>query len=211
MRRTKADAEETRQGIIDAAERLFFRNGIDKTSLEQIAAEAGVTRGAIYWYFANKTDLFMAMVDSVPLIWEDVIARAVVEDHPNPLALLETIALDALDLLGSDLRRQRIYRIMTRCAYQGDLARVRDRQQEALTRQRALFIAAFNLAAQKGQLNPAWHPETAAHSFDWLFCGMIMEWLHFEQNFDLVAAGTASIQGLFAQFRSTAARTMETA
>ena len=206
MRRTKADAEETRQGIIDAAERLFFRNGVDKTSLEQIAAEAGVSRGAIYWYFANKTDLFMAMVDSVPLIWEDVIARAVVEGHPDPLTLLETIALDALDLLASDPRRQRIYHIMTRCTYQGDLARVRDRQQEAMTRQRALFIAAFNLAAQKGQLTPAWHAETAARSFDWMFVGMMMEWLHFEQNFDLVAAGTASIRGLFAQFRAPVAR-----
>ncbi|QCI65910.1 TetR family transcriptional regulator [Phreatobacter stygius] len=211
MRRTKADAGETRQSIMDAAERLFFANGVADTSLEQIAAEAGVTRGAIYWYFANKTELFLAMHDSVPLLWEEVIARAVVEGHPDPLTLLENIALDSLQLLASDERRQRIYRIMTRCEYQGDMARVLDRQQEAMTRQRSLFIAAFKLASQKGQLSASWHPETAARTFDWLFCGMVMEWLHFDQHFDLVACGATSIRRLFAEFRTTVAREVATA
>lgn len=206
MRRTKADAGETRQSIIDAAERLFFANGVAVTSLEQIAAEAGVTRGAIYWYFANKTELFMAMHDSVSLLQEEVIARAVVEGHPDPLALLESIALESLQLLASDLRRQRIYRIMTRCEYQGDLARVLDRQQEAMKRQRSLFVSAFTLAAEKGQLSPSWPAETAARTFDWLVCGIVMEWLHFDQHFDLVACGSKSIRRMFDDFRATAGR-----
>ncbi|WP_204323958.1 hypothetical protein, partial [Stenotrophomonas maltophilia] len=65
----------------------------------------------------------------MPLLQEEVIARAVVEGHPDPLTLLENIALESLQLLASDQRRQRIYRIMTRCEYQGDLVRVLDRQQ----------------------------------------------------------------------------------
>jgi len=202
VRRTKADAGETRQSIIDAAERLFFANGVAVTSLEQIAAEAGVTRGAIYWYFANKTELFMAMHDSVPLLQEEVIARAVVEGHPDPLTLLENIALESLQLLASDLRRQRIYRIMTRCEYQGDLARVLDRQQEAMKRQRSLFLSAFTLAAEKGQLSPSWPAETAARTFDWLVCGIVMEWLHFDQHFELVACGSKSIRRMFDDFRA---------
>jgi AcrR family transcriptional regulator len=201
VRRTKADAEGTRQSIIDAAERLFFARGVADTSLEQIAAEAGVTRGAIYWYFANKTELFMAMHESVPLLAEEIIARAVVEDHPDPLTLLENTAVESLQLLASDQRRQRIYRIMTRCEYQGDLARVLDRQQEAMRRQRALFLSAFRLAGDKGQLSPSWPPEVAARTFDWLMCGMIMEWLHFDQHFDLATCGARGIRRQFAAFR----------
>src|SRR5882757_7288734 len=64
-RRTKAEAEETRQKILDAAERLFFIDGVSRTSLEHIATAAGVTRGAIYWHFKNKLELFEALHERV--------------------------------------------------------------------------------------------------------------------------------------------------
>ena len=46
MRRSKADAEQTRLEILNAAEILFSKHGIARTTLEQIARAAGVTRGA---------------------------------------------------------------------------------------------------------------------------------------------------------------------
>ncbi|HMB16316.1 MAG TPA: TetR family transcriptional regulator, partial [Pelovirga sp.] len=57
MRRSKEEAQQTRKKIIEAAEDVFFHRGIARTTLEQIARAAGVTRGAIYWNFANKVDL----------------------------------------------------------------------------------------------------------------------------------------------------------
>ena len=57
-RKTKQQAEETRQQILDAAVREFSAHGVSGTSLTDIAAAAGVTRGAIYWHFKNKVDLF---------------------------------------------------------------------------------------------------------------------------------------------------------
>lgn len=59
MRKTKEQAEQTRQKILNAARKMFFQNGVAKTSLEHIAKEAGVTRGAIYWHFKDKTALFL--------------------------------------------------------------------------------------------------------------------------------------------------------
>src|ERR1700712_1304134 len=56
VRRTKEEAAETRNSILDAAERVFFEKGVSRTTLADIALEAGVTRGAIYWHFANKGD-----------------------------------------------------------------------------------------------------------------------------------------------------------
>lgn len=66
-RKTKQQARETRQLILDVALRLFSQQGVSSTSLATIAKAAGVTRGAIYWHFKNKSDLFNE-------IWELVLA-----------------------------------------------------------------------------------------------------------------------------------------
>ena len=52
-RKTKEEALETRNAILDATVRVFAAKGAANVSLADIAREAGVTRGAIYWHFAN--------------------------------------------------------------------------------------------------------------------------------------------------------------
>ena len=56
MRRTKAEAEQTREDILNAAIDMFYKDGVSKTTLNGIATHAGVTRGAIYWHFKNKME-----------------------------------------------------------------------------------------------------------------------------------------------------------
>ena len=58
MRRSKAEAEATRESLLTAAEQLFAEQGIGSTRLSDVASAAGVTRGAIYWHFKNKDDAF---------------------------------------------------------------------------------------------------------------------------------------------------------
>jgi TetR/AcrR family transcriptional regulator len=55
-------AQDIRQAIIDAAIRQFARSGIAATTLDDIAAEAGVTRGALNWHFHSKDDLLAAII-----------------------------------------------------------------------------------------------------------------------------------------------------
>ena len=62
-RRTKEDAEKTRKTILVAALDIISTKGLANTSLDQIAHQAGVTRGAIYWHFKNKTELFSVILD----------------------------------------------------------------------------------------------------------------------------------------------------
>lgn len=57
-RKTKEEAEKTRQAIIESAFHVFRTKGYSKTTLQDIAVEAGVTRGAVYWHFKNKPDIF---------------------------------------------------------------------------------------------------------------------------------------------------------
>ena len=70
VRRTKEEAQETRNRILDTAEQVFVKKGVSNTSLAQLAEAAGVTRGAIYWHFRNKADLFDAMMSRVVLPME---------------------------------------------------------------------------------------------------------------------------------------------
>ena len=69
-RRTKEDALATRHQLLDAAERVFAEKGVSRTSLNDIAQAAGASRGAIYWHFKNKADLFNAMLERITLPME---------------------------------------------------------------------------------------------------------------------------------------------
>lgn len=62
MRRTKEEAERTKQALLDAALIVFSRDGYAASRLADIAAEAGVTRGAIYHHFDNKAALYLALI-----------------------------------------------------------------------------------------------------------------------------------------------------
>jgi AcrR family transcriptional regulator len=60
-RKTKEDAERTYHALLDAATKLFIHQGIAKTTLNDIATAAGMTRGAIYWHFDNKDAVIRAL------------------------------------------------------------------------------------------------------------------------------------------------------
>jgi AcrR family transcriptional regulator len=58
----KEKQEETRRLLLDAAERVFLRRGLQGSSVEEIAAEAGFTRGAFYSNFKSKDELFVELL-----------------------------------------------------------------------------------------------------------------------------------------------------
>src|ERR1043166_8166001 len=62
--RKGAKRERTRAKLITAATQIIKEKGYDKTSLEEIARRAGVTRGPIYGNYKNREDLFMAVVET---------------------------------------------------------------------------------------------------------------------------------------------------
>ncbi len=61
VRKTREEALKTKRNIMDVAKKLFCEKGFDKTSLTDIANEAGLTRGAIYWHFSNLDELFIEL------------------------------------------------------------------------------------------------------------------------------------------------------
>lgn len=65
MKRNKEDANETIAALAAAARKHFTEFGYAASSLEEIAAEAKVTRGALYHHFGNKKGLFQAVLESI--------------------------------------------------------------------------------------------------------------------------------------------------
>ncbi len=69
-----AHVRDTRRALLDTARRLFTRDGFQSTRTEEIAEQAGLTRGALYHHFRDKEDLFRAVHEEVvaevaPLLW----------------------------------------------------------------------------------------------------------------------------------------------
>ena len=153
MRRTKAEAEATRSSIINAAEHVFYEKGVSNATLEDVARAAGVTRGAIYWHFTNKADLFLALYNSFPMPQEDMIAREIEQPGSDVLSFIEKTAADWLDELAADQHRQRLFTILLRCPYGEELMPVLERRQEIDERHVALLENAFAKVRSEGGLS----------------------------------------------------------
>ncbi|MGH3315160.1 MAG: TetR family transcriptional regulator [Nocardioidaceae bacterium] len=86
-------SEATRAALLEAATALFFERGFGGTALEDVASAAQVTRGAVYHHFANKRDLFEAVLDALETrAKERVNAATASVDDPWESAL---VGLDA--------------------------------------------------------------------------------------------------------------------
>lgn len=128
VRKTKEDAELTRKKIINAARTVFLARGVSKSTLEHIATQANVTRGAVYWHFKNKTEIFHAIREQVflPLIdrMDDTLAISA-DNSQNPLDQIEASLCHTIHELNNNLEMREIYEIMMiKCEYVDEFALV---------------------------------------------------------------------------------------
>lgn len=117
-RKTKEDALATRAQIIDAARRVFHSEGVNRSTLDKVAKEAGVTRGAVYWHFANKAELFVAVKETYICGFDKLQTLLTPQANISPLMALKHY-LDQLFtyLLTHTETRETFEIIMLRCEY----------------------------------------------------------------------------------------------
>jgi TetR/AcrR family acrAB operon transcriptional repressor len=177
VRRTKEEAQETRSHILDTAEGVFREKGVSRTSLAEIAQQAGVTRGAIYWHFENKADLFNAMCDRATLPLEALLANMADPGQPDPLGLLRQSSVRALSLVEQDGRCRRVFEILTlKCEYVDELAPNVQRRQECRKGGREVFRLALENARQRGQVRANLDCQLAANALLAFIDGLIQDW-----------------------------------
>ena len=203
-RRTKVEAQETRARLLDAAETVFHEKGVAHASLEEIAAAAKVTRGAIYWHFKDKAELFDAMMQRVVLPVEALLERAGCCGEVNALELMRQATVDVLLRTARDARTQRVFDIAYhKCEYVGDAAGVRERhaasQQECLK----TIEAGFRTCVKEELLPPSVDPRGAALGAMSLVSGLIANWVLAPRSFSLERHAEALVDTYFRGLAST--------
>jgi AcrR family transcriptional regulator len=104
MRMTRAEQQQrTRDDIVLAADRLFVEQGFHATSVDQIAAAAGYTKGAVYSNFDAKEDVFFAVYERRVQQGVEEIERAI-ERTPDAPAMIVALATDTGHRRGRDDR-----------------------------------------------------------------------------------------------------------
>ena len=203
VRKTKEEAQETRAAILDAAEIVFKERGVSRTSLAEIATAAGVTRGAVYWHFKNKADLFDAMIQRVFGMMEDKLAELQGDADLNPVDLLVELALHFVDRVANDQRYYHLLEISWhKCEYVGEMARSRDRHLECGNRYLSLSEETFRIAQARGCLSASIDPRQAAVGLMAVVDGLVVNWTLDRSLFPLADYGPAIIRTYLAGLRA---------
>jgi TetR/AcrR family transcriptional regulator, acrAB operon repressor len=177
-KRTRDEALATRNRILDAAETVFCDRGVSRTSLADIAAAAGTTRGAIYWHFRDKADLFCAMVARVTLPMEEQVCVTWSPGTGDPLDLVRTRMAAVLERTAADPKCRRVFHIIYhKCEYVDDMRDVWKRLGEMRSGCMAHVEQGLREAVTKGLLPRTVDPRTAAAGLYALVDGLINNWV----------------------------------
>jgi TetR/AcrR family acrAB operon transcriptional repressor len=94
-RRTREDSEKIRKVLLKNALKVFSEKGYSATRLEDIATESNVTRGAIYWHFKNKNELFIELIkDQINSLF--TVSSSALEQNMSPIGKLEHMMLQTI-------------------------------------------------------------------------------------------------------------------
>ncbi len=194
-RRTKEDAEDTRQQLLQAAVRVFAEKGVSRSSLQDIAEAAGTTRGAIYWHFKNKADLFNALMDDAILPMEQAMQRIGHDPSQDPLTELEQALLQTLRDIATNESTRAIFEIATlKVEYVAELRGVQVRHIQAYADgTREIGRSLQEAAVRRGVVLPMPF-EMAAQGLHALMVGLIHSWMLAPKVFDLVQVSQAAIR-----------------
>ncbi len=198
-RKTKEDALATRELILDAAERVFHQRGVSRTSLQEIAKDAGLTRGAIYWHFENKGELFHAMMERVTLPMMARLTEVAGDDETRPLEKIRRNTATALRQVATEPQVRRVFEIaMQKVEYVDEMQETQQRQimgrNECMEDVRRLLQIAQRLGHIKVDVNV----HNATFGLFALVSGIKYQWLLDPQAFDLVQVGVATMDAYLA-------------
>ena len=185
-RKTKLQALETRQQILDAAVQEFSARGVASTSLTDIANAAGVTRGAIYWHFKNKVELFNG-------VWEECESQMHLLELEyqtkfpnNPLRVLREILIYFLRATVNNPRRRALMEIIFhKCEFVGEMTSVHEARKALYLEGYSKIERILQRCIEADELPRNLHPRQAAIILRAYITGLMENWLFVPESFDL--------------------------
>lgn len=185
---TKEEALETRSRILNAAEEVFYTRGLAQSSLADVAVAAEVTRGAIYWHFKNKSDLFDAMCERVRLPMESLMAVPGEKFVNDPLGHLRHVWGHLLKDAATNPRSRKVLDIMfLKCELVDRNDPIWMRQHECYLKGLANMERILQEAIELGHLPADLDTRLAALTLHAHVIGLLLNWLFSPTTFDLAA------------------------
>jgi TetR/AcrR family transcriptional regulator, acrAB operon repressor len=183
---TKEEALETRSRILDAAENVFHAQGVGRTSLDDVAQAANVTRGAIYWHFRNKSDLFDAMCERVRLPMEAMVEASATAEETDPLGQLRATCIFVLNEAVSNVHSRKVFDILFhKCEFVDEADPIVIRQRECYLQGMAKLERILRNAITRGQLSPDFDIHMGCVTLHATIDGLLDHWLFAPDSFHL--------------------------
>lgn len=199
MRRTKAEAEQTRNDLLDAAEQLFDRQGVSHTSLADIAKAAGVTRGAVYWHFTDKDDLLKAMCERTCLPFDHLTEQLLAELADGALAALRRHYLAVFGEVARSPRTRQVFNILwNKYECPDDDSPVMQRRRQHLDESHQVLTTVLRAAREQGELRHPAEIVDLAVMLETMVMGLIELWLVDPQRFAIETRASAYVEILMA-------------
>jgi AcrR family transcriptional regulator len=207
-RQTKERAEQTRESILDAATQVFFKRGVARASLEEVAQAAGVTRGAVYWHFRDKLDLFAAIEERLRAPQEAQLLELTRSSPRDPLAELERVIVKTLNQLAIDeITQIQMTVVLLRVDYIDEMAPALERQAAYQRRFSDGLQRYFRDVVPPPGAGCDWSPAMAAQILHTLVHGTVLRALRFPAEYPLQTNGVSVVRAFMKALRRSWVRT----
>jgi TetR/AcrR family acrAB operon transcriptional repressor len=188
MRRTKEEAAVTRSTLLKAALAVFSAKGFAAATLEDVAKAAKVTRGAIYWHFKSKADLYNTLIQEFSARGAAVVQQAIAEGG-TLLEILRRVFVRQCALIEEDKEARAVMELaLFKTGLDPELQAGRKKQIEAGNTLLVGITGAMQQGVSQGALRKDIDPADMARAFIAFENGVIQLWLVSPRSFSLKAS-----------------------
>ncbi|WP_151702202.1 TetR family transcriptional regulator [Nitrincola alkalilacustris] len=207
VRKTKAEAEQTRELLLEVAMRTFSEKGLANTSLKEVAAEAGVTHGALYWHFKNRDELLRQLYFQVESPFEAQYIEQQQAARQNALNALTLYLKGILAVMASEPLQQQGYRLFRlQAANRPELALLQEQLTADAEEWRGYIRSFLKMAQKRKELKKKADIDQLADNLYLAIFGLLDLALSAPDRFSLVKNGSALVDMLMLGLRAQVAK-----
>ncbi len=185
MRRTKEEAEITKQNLLTAALEVFSRKGYAATRVEDIAQQANVTTGAIYHHFGGKSALYIALIEASS-VRANRLAQQIIEEGGTPVTLLRRLLVRLFQYAEEDEEYRAVVELsLSKTEMAPELATIHEQILESRRQLARFFSNLITEGVAAGEFVPTLSIEDTALALVGFMNGMGLIWIQDQEYFSI--------------------------
>jgi TetR/AcrR family acrAB operon transcriptional repressor len=185
MRRTKEEAEITKQNLLAAGLEVFSRKGYKATRVEDIARQANVTTGAIYHHFGGKSALYIALVEKSSTK-SNRLAQQIVEEGGTPATILRRLLVHLFEFAEEDQEYRAVIELfLNKTELSPELSIITEQARKGRRQLAQFFSNLIRKGIEAGEFRPDVSSEDAALTLVGFMNGMGLIWVQDPEHFSI--------------------------